>query len=540
MDVLVVGAGPVGLTMAAELARHGVRCRIIDRLAAPSPYCRAIGMTPRTLEVWDDLGIAGEMIDAGLRFAGQRTIIGGRPPRDELLQDHGLPYATLGIPQHETERILGRLLGRLGIEVERGTALAALSQDDLGVVAGLEGATGVRTEAAFRHVIGCDGARSTVRRLLGIPFEGDAFPMSFMLGDVRIDWGLPRGMILRALRPNRGGPPDMFLAVPLPEPGRYRVTMLAPPELAATAKGTTHGLVAEQEGPGLGHLQAIADDLLPERAVLSDLRWSSVFRIGMRLAGRYRQGRCFLAGDAAHIHPPTGGQGMNTGIQDAYNLAWKLALVLEGSSPASLLDSYEAERRPVGAEVIARTRAASERYGREDQPAEKPHPLADAQVLVSYRGTGWARDDGDDGDGASPLRAGDRAPDCGGLRRDGVGFPLRMFDALRGTEHVLIAALAGPDAPEELARLGRFAEGLRAALRDRLRVVAVAADDGLAGPFAVALLRDAEGRFAEAYGPGAFLVRPDGYLGWRGRSWEDPGLLEHLRRLFAKSAWGTA
>src|SRR5262249_8032929 len=158
---------------------------------------------------------------------------------------------------------------------------------------------------------------------------------------------------------------------------------------------------------------------------LSDLRWSSIFRISMRLAGSYRVGRAFIAGDAAHIHPPTGGQGMNTGIQDAYNLAWKLALVAAGAAPEDLLASYEAERRPVGADVVARRRAASEGYGRE--AGRKPDRLADTQILISYRGSPWVRDDGDDLGPAVPA-AGDRAPDAGGLRRHGVGFGIRLFE----------------------------------------------------------------------------------------------------------------
>ena len=166
--------------------------------------------------------------------------------------------------------------------------------------------------------------------------------------------------------------------------------MLAPAELAP-AGGSDHGIQSEARGPDLDDIQAVADDLVPGKPTLSDLRWSSMFRISMRLAEHYRQGRVFIAGDAAHIHPPTGGQGMNTGIQDAYNLAWKLALVFKGAAPEALLDSYETERRPVGAEVVARTRAASEGYGRER--GGRPDRLADTQIGISYRGTAWVRDD---------------------------------------------------------------------------------------------------------------------------------------------------
>jgi 2-polyprenyl-6-methoxyphenol hydroxylase-like FAD-dependent oxidoreductase len=524
-DVLVVGAGPVGLTMAAELARHGVRCRIVDRLAKPSPHCRAIGVTPRTLEIWDDMGIAREMIDAGLWIDGLRSIIHGYPSNDAHLDLSDLPYSELGLPQYETERLLARHLGRFGVAVERGTSLQALKQDDKGVTIRLERTGGVAEEARFRYVVGCDGAHSAVRHALGITFQGDAFPMMFMLGDVHIAWDLPRGMALRALRLAEDAAPDMFIAIPLPEPGRYRVSMLAPAELASTG-GSDHGIQSEARGPNLGEIQAVADDLVPAKPRISDLRWSSMFRISMRLAEYYRRGRVFIAGDAAHIHPPTGGQGMNTGIQDAYNLAWKLALVLGGQAPEGMLDSYEAERRPVGAEVVARTRAASESYGRE--PGGKADRLADTQVLVSYRGTAWVGDD-TSSTGAG-LAAGDRAPDAGGLRRHGLGFPLRLHDILRGTKHVLVAGLAPGRGPD----LAAFAGEIQPRLRVPIRIIGIAAAERLADQAGIALYRDAEGSFSEKYGApdAAFLIRPDGYIGWHGKSYRDSGLLAYLDRMF--------
>jgi 2-polyprenyl-6-methoxyphenol hydroxylase-like FAD-dependent oxidoreductase len=506
--------------MAAELARHGARCRIVDRLAQPLPFCRAIGVTPRTLEVWDDMGVAREMIDAGLWLDARRSIINGRPAQDDHQDLSDLPYAALGLPQYATERLLTRHLGRFGIAVERGVALSALTATADGVAVQLTGPDGVQ-DAAFRYVVGCDGAHSAVRKALGISFEGDAYPFTFMLGDVHMQWDLPRGMALRALRVAEGAAPDMFIAIPLPEAGRYRVSAFAPPALAA-AGGTAHGIQSEARGPALADIQAVADALLPDGPLLSDLRWSSLFRISMRLATHYRQGRAFIAGDAAHIHPPTGGQGMNTGIQDAYNLAWKMALVLAGSAPDSLLDSYEAERRPVGADVLARTRKATEGYGREGGGA--PDRLADTQIRISYRGSGWVAEDAADLDAAVPA-AGDRAPDVSGLRRRGVGFPLRLFDMLRGTQHVLVAHLAD----------GRDVVDLAALAQDisHVRIVAVAPENVPDQP-GIAVVQDPHGAFAQAYGAAtaSFLVRPDGHVGWRGRSWRDAGLRAYLGRMF--------
>ncbi len=529
-DVLVVGAGPVGLTMAAELARHGTRCRIVDQLPQPLPYCRAIGVTPRTLEVWDDMGIAREMIDAGLWLDGLRSIVHGHPPNDAHAAFPDLPYSTLGLPQYETERLLTGHLRRFGVGIERGVTLRSLSQNADGVTVQLVKAGGEVEHAEFRYVVGCDGAHSAVRRAVGIGFEGEAFPMTFMLGDVHIAWDLPRGMALRALRLVKDAAPDMFIAIPLPEPGRYRVSMVAPPELAGSG-GTDHGIQSEARGPALSDIQAIADDLVPDRPRLSDMRWSSVFRISMRLADRYRQGRAFIAGDAAHIHPPTGGQGMNTGIQDAYNLAWKLALVVGGAAPEALLDSYETERRPVGADVVARTRAASEGYGREQGGA--PDRLADTQIRVSYRGTDWVRNDAEGFDPTDPV-AGDRAPDASGLTRRGVGFPIRIFDILRGTEHVLIVYVTKTDVVPDLVDLAGWASERHSRLGSRLRVVAISAIEGLADQPGISLFHDRQGHFSDNFGVGqaSFLVRPDGYIGWRGQSWRDPGLIGYLDRMF--------
>jgi 2-polyprenyl-6-methoxyphenol hydroxylase-like FAD-dependent oxidoreductase len=533
-DILVVGAGPVGLTMAAELVRHGVRCRIVDRNAAPSPFCRAIGVTPRTLEVWDDMGIVRQMIDAGLWIEGLRSVIDGHPPHDIQAAFPDLPYGMLALPQYETERLLSRHLEGFGIKVERGVTLTALAETGNAIGVTLDHDDGTHKEAAFSYVIGCDGAHSAVRRLTGIAFEGDAFPMMFMLGDVHIDWELARGWSLRALRLVEDSAPDMFIAIPLPEQGRYRVSTLAPATMNSTG-GTGHGIQSEMKGPELAALQAIANDLLHGKPRLSDLRWSSLFRISMRLADHYRQGRVFIAGDAAHIHPPTGGQGMNTGIQDAYNLAWKLALVSKGTANAALLDSYESERRPVGIDVVARTRKASEQYGRER--GGQSDRLADTQVLISYRGGDWVRDDR--AGIADPAPApGDRAPDATGLRRRNIGSARRLFDVLRGTEHLLIAYLPNGD-PEAIADLAAFAATQSLCRNGAMRVAAVLSQPSeTAEPAGVALYHDQEGEFAAAYGtgPAAFLIRPDGHVGWPGRSWRDLGLPEYLARVFTAQA----
>ena len=240
-DVLVVGAGPVGLTMAAELARHGVLCRIIDQLAAPLPYCRAIGVTPRTLEVWDDMGIITLMIDAGLWIDRTRRYLNHSPAQDEVRDFSDLPYSSLGIPQPETERILTAHLATFGIAVGRPVTLTSFTQDSDGVNVELTRPDGTIQKASFQYIIGCDGARSAVRRILDIPFEGDHYPVGFMLGDVVLDLDLPRGMSLWAINAAQQGPPDFFIAIPLPARNRYRVSMLASPD-SSDISAPAHGL----------------------------------------------------------------------------------------------------------------------------------------------------------------------------------------------------------------------------------------------------------------------------------------------------------
>ena len=500
--VLVVGAGPVGLVTAAELARHGIRCRIIDALSEPSPYCRALGVTPRTLEVFEDIGILRETLDAGIWISGRRVAIGGSPAQDYADEVAGFPYAhaTLSLPQPLIERILTAHLATFGIGIERSISLKALTQEDQTVTVQLESADGKMENAPFRYIVGCDGAHSVVRRAAGIDFAGETLPFAFMLGDVRMEGSLPPGYSFQSIRPAPKAAPDFFVAIPLPEPHRYRVSMLAPTEQSPTGEGTDHGLQIGQSAPSLAMLQTKADQLVGEPVRLSDLRWSSRFRISIRLANTYQAGNVFIAGDAAHIHPPTGGQGMNTGIQDAYNLAWKLALVLNGKSPASLLESYTHERRAEAENVIDRSVRASMNTG---GTGFKTDRLADTQLLMSYRSSPWVAALTEE-NWTSRLQPGDRAPDCWGLRRAGVGYPIRLFDVLRGTTHVLLVDLRALT-PDRLDKLESFSQRLRRTLGDEadvyLRLVVISPQAEVATAIAgIVLVQDPDGSFADTYG----------------------------------------
>ncbi|MEU9700071.1 FAD-dependent monooxygenase [Streptomyces sp. NPDC047981] len=519
-DVLIVGAGPVGLSTAAELRGRGVGCRLIDRLPARLPYAKAVGVQPRTLEIWDRMGLARAVMEAAVPLRGQLMYVNGRERgRIDLELPPEVPYCFAALPQYETERLLEEYVAGLGTVVERGTELSSFAQDADSVTARLRTASGAEEELRVRYLIGCDGAHSTVRKGLGLTFEGGAFPEEYMLGDVETDWDLPYGYGVRSLHvTENGSTDDVLVCIPLPGNSRYRMSMTVPPELTAgRAAGdeVAHGIEGGRV-PELSHIQAVVDRLAPVPARVSELRWSSVFRISHRIVDRYGEGRVFVAGDAAHIHPPTGAQGMNTGIQDACNLAWKIALVVRGEAGPELLGSYDAERRPVGEEVVGRTvRHATQGMGADpDDPATLM--AREAQLLVSYRDGPLA---GHPYGPEDAPQAGDRAPDCAGLTTALATYPLRLLDVLRGrTGHVL---LLYADKAAELARAAEAGAVVAAAVGgDRPSIVALLAREAEepGGHGVVPEYRDADGEFARLYrpeGPTGFLVRPDGQLGAR-------------------------
>ncbi|GGZ39535.1 3-(3-hydroxyphenyl)propionate hydroxylase [Streptomyces inusitatus] len=532
-DVLIVGAGPVGLSAAAELRRRGVRCRLVDRLPARLPYAKAVGVQPRTFEIWDRMGLARAALEAAIPLRGQLVWVNGRErARIELALPPEVPYGFAALPQYETERLLEEYVAGLGTAVERGTELLSFAQDRDGVTAALRTASGAEEEVRVGHLIGCDGAHSTVRKGLGLAFGGGAFPEEYMLADVEADWDLPYGYVVRSSHlADDGSTDDLLACVPLPGTGRYRMSMLVPPELSARAEGgggggesaggdgVAHGLEGGPEDgralPELSRIQAVVDRLAPEPAVLSRMRWSSVFRVSHRIVDRYGDGRVFVAGDAAHIHPPTGAQGMNTGIQDACNLAWKLALVVRGEAGSALLGSYDAERRPVGEEVVGRTVRHAAHGVEADPEGPRTLLLREAQLLVGYRGGPLTGRPHGPADAPQP---GDRAPDCAGLTASVAAYPLRLLDVLRGrTGHVVLLYSADPAELAEAAQAALSAGGgpdIVAVLAREAPTAALDALDALTVPG----YRDSAGEFARLYRPGGptgFAVRPDGQLAAR-------------------------
>jgi 2-polyprenyl-6-methoxyphenol hydroxylase-like FAD-dependent oxidoreductase len=524
-QVLIAGAGPIGLTAAIELARRGIDCRIVDPLLEPPQYAKAVGVQPRTLEVFEGMGVLRRILDAATQMRGQIVYVNGEQVAQlDMTLPPDVPFGFVAIPQYATERILGEELAMRGVQVERGVRLVGFDQDADGVTATLGSVDGEQTVRSG-YLVGADGAHSAVRKALGLTFEGAAFEEQYMLGDAEVDWSMPQGYGIRAMHQTDGKTDDLLVCIPLPGRGRYRMSMLVPDELstAASAGGVAHGFEGGRK-PELHHIQAVLDRLSPEPTSARKLRWSSVFRISHRIVDAYGRGRVFVAGDAAHIHPPTGAQGMNTGIQDAHNLAWKLAIAASGHAAPGLLASYDAERRPVGEEVVGRTvRSAREGIGADSTDAGFV-VRREGQLLIDYAG--------------SPIvasRAGGRAPDATGLTRDAVTGPLRLYSLLGRREHTTLLYAGQNAGPTDVEMFERAAVAAVRAAHRQMDVYLIAAPGADVAATVLPVVRDGGGEFAGAYGAAGlsvYVVRPDGYLGFAASGVDVDGLVAHLRATF--------
>ncbi|TDC04366.1 oxygenase [Nonomuraea longispora] len=494
-EVVVVGAGPAGLALACALRLHGVAVRVVDQAPGPATTSRANILHARGVEVLDRLGALGDLPGRSAPSLVLTTYIGGRAAIVTRFGDAGTPRPALVLPQTDIEAQLRARLAELGTDVEWGTALTDLVEDEGGVTVVLDG--GRKLRAGW--LAGCDGSHSTVRKLAGIPFPGAPLTDQWLLADVHAGWELARagghGWA------HKDGP---LFAMPMPggeADDRWRLMAYLP--------GAKDERLTEPE------ILAAFRRLVGERAGLDgdrirDAVWASVFRVHRRLADAYRRGRVLLAGDAAHIHSPMGGQGMVTGMGDAENLAWKLALVIQGRASGRLLDTYQDERRPLATEVLRNT-SATTRLQIGDGPLLRlliswvlaplgNHPAVQrratqvaSQLGVSYRRGPLAVRGSLLGPDRRP-RSGDRVPDlpCA----DADGHVTRLHAELRGRW----ALLATGDAAEACrSEAGTF-------LGDR---VVVLTPDGWSTDE-------------------VWLVRPDAHLAWRGRP-ASGGLTRWLR-----------
>ncbi|WP_327433154.1 FAD-dependent oxidoreductase [Streptomyces sp. NBC_01236] len=485
-SVIVVGAGPTGLALACELAAAGVSCTVLERRLAPSTQSRAMGLYSRTMEVLDLRGHADALVALGRPVSRMVPARGARVDFAEL--DTRFPYLNV-IPQSRTEQVLQQRALDLGVTIERGTEVFGLTQDGSGVTLQVRAGGGEWEESAD-FVVGCDGAHSVVRELAGIAFRGRTYDIAPVLADVRLRKPPPDDVLIVS------GGGGVVVSVPYGD-GLYRVAV-ARRDRPWTREPVTLDELSEVLTGALGFDPGPYE---PE--------WLARFKIHQRIADQYRIGRVLLAGDAAHLHSPLGGQGLNLGIQDAVNLGWKLGAEVQGWAPVGLLDSYEVERRPQAERILR----ATDRATRAATSASAGVTAVRRAVLakaLSYRRVrkvagetisglrnGYVRR-GAPGGGSS-VRVGQRVPDLT-VPRVG-GSPVRLYSLMRDGRFLLL----------DLVEDGRRA-AVTEAWGSRVSPVRV----GVAVP--------------ELPGVSALLVRPDGYAAWVDGAEDADGGEERLRR----------
>ena len=330
--MLVVGAGPTGLSLACQFVRHGVDFVVVEKNAGVTPYSKAIGVHARTLEIYEQMGLAREAVERGT-VAGKVRLLSGGELRGEFdlsgIGEGLSPYPfVLMLEQSKNERLLYEYLRGEGRDVLWNTSLESFSQNEGGVTARVKTAAGESRNVEAKYLVGCDGAKSPVRHALGLAFEGSTFERTFYVADAQVDWQFGHDALTGSLSKE-----TFVIFFPLKGEGRYRIVGVFPEEFA---KDEGDVLYEEIEARIKREAELELD--------IHDVEWFSTYKVHARHVSRFSEGRCFLAGDSAHIHSPAGAQGMNTGIQDAYNLAWKMALVLKGRAGEKLLDTYNEER----------------------------------------------------------------------------------------------------------------------------------------------------------------------------------------------------
>jgi 3-(3-hydroxy-phenyl)propionate hydroxylase len=537
--VLVIGAGPVGLTAACELKRHGVPVRLIERKAAPDPHPNAAIVHVRTLEILNFMGAVDGFLKEGYPLPGVQSRAFRKRIGFIKVDDADSPFpAARTLGQWITERLLTEHFARLGGKIERQVEAIGIEQDERVARVKLRylGEGNREDVAVAEWVIGCEGSKSVARETMQIPFEGDRYVgKEFLQVDAKIRWNHPQGYAYQFV-----GRDHVVFCFPYDGVGTYRII-----------SGRNDSNPDNHEPPTLEEMQELLRELAEPSLELYEPTWFNRFRSGHRMAERFREGRVFLAGDAAHVHIPIGGQGMNYGMHDAFNLAWKLAAVIKEESPASLLDSYMQERHPVDESLIRGTDRAFHLMIEHMAAAGNAlrffgstlfsipafqHRVRDilGEVKVGYPRSPLSEDHV----GSGGPAAGDRAPDALVVRLPDRAA-IQLFDLMREPRwHLFLFAGLEPTVGD-IEGLARLSAPLATSYGKRIAIHLILTGDPptpMHENWAAQVLMDTE-QFAHGkYGvetPCLYLIRPDGYVAFRGGLEYQDKLTKYLGRVFA-------
>ncbi len=536
-DVLVIGAGPVGLTLACELKRHGARVRIVDKKLEPNQHPNAAIVHVRTLEILEAMGAVGGFLKEGFAIPGMHVRAFGKRVGFINIGDVDSPYPrprTLG--QQHTERLLNDHLEQLGVRVERGVEAVGMKQDTKEVWVRLKHlAKGTEEMATARWVVGCEGSSSVTRETCDIAFPGERYPgKEFLQADANVRWTYPHGYGYQFLTEEH-----VLLFFAYDDVGHYRIIC------ARNDRDPNN-----DTPPTLEEMQELVRKIADPAAELYDPVWFNRFRSGHRLAAKFREGRAFLAGDAGHVHVPIGGQGMNYGMHDAFNLGWKLAAVAKGEARPELLDTYEAERHPAdkalikatdfGFHMLVNPSAAGRMAFQFVAPTllgldafQKQVRNILAEMNVAYPKSALSEDH----EGSQGPAAGDRAPDATVVRMP-ERKTVRLFDVLHGTRWTLLL-FAGPEpTTSDIEALEKISGPVATRYGTRVAIHLILCGDPpvpVRENWAAGVLMDRARYVHDKYGvataPCLYLIRPDWHIGFRGGLEQARKLNEYLSRV---------